>query len=99
MGREIPWVDESKLSERELTEATDPFALMKQQASRPKGQVGGSHYDGMPIEPIEYIEANSLSYHEANVIKYVSRWKAKGGISDLRKAIWYIERLIELESE
>lgn len=30
----------------------------------------------------------------ANAIKYLWRWKHKGGVEDLRKAKWYIERLI-----
>lgn len=55
-----------------------------------------SHYKELAIEPIEYIEANSLGFHEGNVIKYVSRWRLKGGVDDLKKAKFYIERLIEL---
>lgn len=62
-----------------------------------KSQVGGSHYTNMTIQPIEYIHANGIPYMEANVIKYVSRWKAKNGIEDLRKARHYIDLLIEME--
>lgn len=61
-------------------------------------QVGGSHYQ-LPIQPIEYILANSLGYCEANVVKYVSRWRNKGGIQDLKKAIHYLEMLIEQEEK
>lgn len=57
-------------------------------------QVGGSHYQ-LPIQPIDYIMANGLGYCEANVVKYVSRWKVKGGVQDLKKAIHYLEMLIE----
>lgn len=57
-------------------------------------QVGGTHYQ-LPIQPIDYIMANGLGYCEANVVKYVSRWKAKGGVQDLRKAIHYLEMLID----
>ena len=60
-------------------------------------QVGGEHYKQLPIQPVEYIYANQIGYFEGNVIKYVSRWKSKHGISDLRKAAHYIELLIELE--
>lgn len=52
------------------------------------------HYD-VPIQPIEYIEANGLNFSEGNVIKYVTRYKDKGGVSDLKKAEYYIKRLIE----
>lgn len=61
-------------------------------------QVGGSHYQ-LPIQPIEYILANGLRYCEANVVKYVSRWRNKGGIQDLKKAIHYLEILIEQEEK
>lgn len=60
-------------------------------------QVGGNHYKSLGIQPVEYIHANEIGYFEGNVIKYVSRWKSKHGISDLRKAAHYIELLIELE--
>lgn len=58
---------------------------------------GETHYSKYAIEPIQFIEANKLPYHEANVIKYVSRWRDKNGVEDLKKAKWYIDRLIELE--
>jgi hypothetical protein len=57
------------------------------------------HYKTLKIEPIEYIEANALGFHEGNIIKYVSRWKQKNGLNDLRKAEWYIRRLIESEEK
>lgn len=56
-------------------------------------QVGGSHYQS-PIEPIDYIEANNLDFFEGNVVKYVTRWRKKDGLKDLRKARDYIEILI-----
>lgn len=62
-------------------------------------QIGGSHYKDLQIQPVEYIHANGLGYFEGNVLKYITRWKAKGGIADLEKAKHYIELLIELESE
>ena len=62
-------------------------------------QVGGDHYRAKGIQPIEYIHANNLGFCEGNVVKYVTRWKEKGGESDLRKAIHYLELLIQLETE
>lgn len=62
-------------------------------------QVGGTHYKSMEIQPIEYIMKNNLGYCEANVVKYVSRWKSKNGIEDLRKAKHYIDLLIESETK
>ncbi|MCW1937533.1 DUF3310 domain-containing protein [Pseudomonas sp. MDMC_285] len=46
---------------------------------------------------MEYIHANGIGYFEGNVIKYVSRWRKKNGIEDLKKAKHYLELLIELE--
>ncbi len=62
-------------------------------------QVSGNHYKDLPIQPVEYIHANNIGYFEGNVIKYVSRWRAKNGIKDLEKAKHYIELLIELETK
>lgn len=60
-------------------------------------QCGGSHYKDNPIQPIEYIHANNLPYIEGNVIKYITRWRSKNGLNDLKKARHYIDLLIELE--
>jgi hypothetical protein len=60
-------------------------------------QVGGDHYTKRAIQPIEYIWANGLEFSEGNVVKYVTRWKDKGGIKDLEKAKHHIELLIERE--
>jgi hypothetical protein len=43
--------------------------------------------------------ANGLNACQATVIKYVTRYKEKGGIEDLLKAIHCIELLIEFEQE
>ena len=58
-------------------------------------QVGGDHYKNLKIQPVEYIMANNLNYCEGNVIKYVTRYKQKGGIIDLEKAKHYIDLLIQ----
>jgi hypothetical protein len=60
-------------------------------------QVGGNHYEKKAIEPIDYIEANNLDFNEGNIVKYITRWKEKGGLEDLRKCLWYINRLIQKE--
>ena len=61
-------------------------------------QVGGAHYRDFAIQPAEFIHKNSIGFLEGNVIKYMSRWRAKGGLADLEKAKHYIDLLIELES-
>lgn len=59
-------------------------------------QVAGDHYKQMEIQPVEYITRNGIGYCEGSAIKYLSRWKRKNGVEDLRKAIHFIELLIEL---
>lgn len=60
-------------------------------------QVSGNHYKDKGIQPIVYIHANNLGFCEGNVIKYVTRHKDKNGAADIRKAIHYLELLLELE--
>lgn len=62
-------------------------------------QVAGDHYKSKSIQPWDYIASNQLGYFEGNIVKYVSRWKDKGGVNDLRKAQHYLQKLIELESK
>ena len=61
-------------------------------------QEGGNHYKDYSIQPIEYIHANNIPFAEGSVIKYVTRWRDKNGVADLKKAIHFLELLIELES-
>lgn len=63
-----------------------------------KEQVSGSHYKTMVIQPVEYIHKNGIGFAEGSVIKYVSRWRSKGGLDDLRKARHFIDLLIEMET-
>ena len=57
-------------------------------------QIGGDHYR-TEIQPWDFIVANDLGYLEGNIIKYVSRYKKKGGMADLLKAQHYLQKLIE----
>ena len=52
-------------------------------------QVAGNHYKDRGIQPIEYTSVNGLSFNQGNVIKYITRYKEKGGIEDLTKVIHY----------
>ena len=55
------------------------------------------HYANSEIEPIDYIIKNKLTYCEGNVVKYITRWRKKGGVEDLKKAKQYIDIIIEKE--
>jgi hypothetical protein len=60
-----------------------------------KKQVGGNHYLKYKIQPVEFIIKNNIGFVEGNIIKYILRFKDKGGIADLKKAKHYIELLID----
>lgn len=57
--------------------------------------INPKHYNQGKIEVIDFIEDQQLGFHEGNVVKYVCRYKVKNGIEDLKKARWYLERLIK----
>ena len=61
-------------------------------------QIGGDHYKSLAIQPVAYIHANKIPFIEGSIIKYVTRWRNKGGLKDLEKAKHFIDLLIQLES-
>lgn len=54
-----------------------------------------NHYN-RGIEMWDYVHSHKLDFFEGNIVKYVTRWKDKNGIEDLRKAKQYLDKLIEL---
>jgi len=58
-------------------------------------QVGGSHYNDMQIQPIDFIMHNNLPYAEGNVIKYITRHRSKNGAEDIQKSIHYCHFILE----
>lgn len=61
-------------------------------------QVGGSHYQQQAIQHWDYVIANHIPYMEAQIIKYVSRWRNKNGLQDLEKALHFLQKLLEVEA-
>ena len=62
------------------------------------GNRGAPGNDGQyvgDVQPIDLIIAQDLSFLEGNIVKYICRYRVKGGLEDLEKAKWYLERLIE----
>lgn len=57
------------------------------------------HYTQGDMEVITAIEGLGLDYHQGNVLKYVARYRYKNGLEDLRKAKWYIDRLVYIEEQ
>ncbi len=62
-------------------------------------QIGGKHYRSMKIQPAEFINENKLLFAEGNAIKYICRHPYKGKKEDLKKAIHYIEMIMERDYE
>lgn len=63
-------------------------------------QVAGDHYKQYgDLQPWDAIAIWNLDYFEGNALKYIVRWRDKGGIQDLRKAIHYLEKKIEIEEQ
>ena len=58
-------------------------------------QVGGNHYSKMKIQPAEFINENNLPFAEGNAIKYICRHQSKGKEQDIKKAIHYLEMILE----
>ena len=54
-----------------------------------------THYN-KGIEMWDYSYSHNLDFFEGNIVKYVTRWKEKNGIEDLKKAKNYLDKLIEL---
>lgn len=71
------------------TSGTDPMQI----------QVGGDHYKKMKIQPMEFSMANGLDACQHTIIKYVTRFRDKGGIADLEKARHVIDMLIQFEKD
>ena len=57
------------------------------------------YYDIGGISVYDFIKAKELGFEEANIIKYVCRYKMKDGVSDLKKAAWYLARLIDRKEQ
>jgi len=60
-------------------------------------QHGGTHYKGLVIEPVEYAMLNELDCCQFSVIKYVTRHKTKGGSTDIKKAMHYLQMILEMK--
>jgi len=59
-------------------------------------QIGGKHYTGFKIAPIEFIVKNKLSFIQGCVIKYICRFENKNGVEDLEKIKHYCDLQIQL---
>lgn len=88
----------TKRDEYMAGEFDDEFGDMEA-ASALYTQVGGDHYSKRAIQPIEFIAANDLNFMEGSIVKYIVRWRDKGGFQDLEKIKQYVDLLIEMENK
>jgi len=58
-------------------------------------QIGGTHY-ATPIQHWDVVIANEIPYLEAQILKYVMRWRTKDGLDDLKKAEHFLQKLMEV---
>ena len=78
-----------------------PFEKMtEQQSSSPENlKINPNHYKQGKIEVIDFILDQKMDYLTANVQKYLARWRFKDGLCDLKKARWFLDKLIEQQEE
>jgi hypothetical protein len=58
-------------------------------------QVGGSHYQDFVIQPADFVNKNKMLFAEGNAIKYICRHSKKNKAEDIKKAIHYLEMILE----
>lgn len=67
---------------------------MKDQINSPK------HYPQGKIEVIDFVEDQQMDFNLGNAVKYLARHRFKGRpLEDLKKARWYVDRLIANEEK
>ena len=71
--------------------------LAQERGKASSQQVGGDHYSTMAIQPAVYAQRNQLNFIEGCVVKYVSRHRNKNGAEDIKKAIHFLNLLLEIE--
>ena len=62
-----------------------------------ESQVGGSHYKDMPFQPAELFAKTKCTAFQANIWKYITRYKNKNGAQDIKKCIHYAQLAMELK--
>ncbi len=60
-------------------------------------QIGGNHYKDMPFQPVELFAKTKCTAFQANIWKYITRYKNKNGKEDVEKCIHYAELAKELK--
>ena len=92
--------EELEVSYKGVLDTSSFEQMTEQQSSSPMNQkINPSHYKQGDIEVIDFIIDQKMDYLTANVQKYISRWRFKDGVCDLKKARWFLDKLIEQQEE
>ena len=110
-GDKVTWYDEDvyivKDSYGNIYYSSDVFRLYPQELTDPSEVVDlvnePPHYKAGGIETLDFIKAKlskdgCAGFLEGNIIKYITRYRLKNGVQDLKKAEFYLRELIEHES-
>ena len=62
-----------------------------------KDNIKPNHYGDSEIDVISFCQANNLDFMQGNVIKYITRYRKKNGLEDVRKAVEYINKILAYE--
>lgn len=84
----------NELTEEVVADVAARIRKIRNAESANGHQVGGQHY-AKPIQHWDYVIAQGLGYFEGQITKYVSRWRDKNGLEDLKKARHFLDKLIE----
>ena len=92
--------EELEVSYKGVLDTSGFEQMTEQQNSSPVNKkINPSHYKQGKIEVIDFIIEHKMDYLTANVQKYISRWRFKDGVCDLKKARWFLDKLIEQQEE
>ena len=96
--------EEVKVSYKGVLDTSGFEQMTEQQNSSPVKQkdvtgdnINPIHYKQGKIEVIDFILDQKMDYLTSNICKYICRWRFKDGICDLKKARWYLDKLIKQE--
>ena len=59
-------------------------------------QIGGNHYKNMKMQPVKLFALTKCTAFQANIWKYITRYKHKNGKEDIEKAMHYAQLALEL---
>lgn len=84
-----------KCDSYDFREKLPPMQHQDDNLIAPVDAVAPRHYTKHAIQPIVFIMGNDLPFAEGCIVKYVSRWRDRGGVEDLQKARAYLDFLIK----